>query len=81
MIGPGSLNVVKQDGADGNPAPLNSQTEINSITVAGTDPLSSRLVGTVHKGPNGDGKVFFNTFDELAEPFRPSPGCRTRPAR
>ena len=65
LIGPGSLNVVKQNGPDGTPAPLNSKTEINSITVAGTNPLSSRLVGTVHKGPNGDGKVFFNTFDEL----------------
>ncbi len=65
LIGPGSMTVVKQDGADGNPAPLNSQTEINSITVAGTNPLESRLVGTVKQGPNGDGKVFFNTFDQL----------------
>jgi hypothetical protein len=65
LMGPGSLTVVKQNGPDGNPAPLNSQTEIDSIVVAGTDPLASRLVGTVRKGPNGDGKVFFNTFDEL----------------
>jgi hypothetical protein len=65
LIGPGSMNVVKQNGPDGTPAPLNSQTEINSITVAGTNPLSTRLIGTVKKGPNGDGKVFFNTFDEL----------------
>jgi hypothetical protein len=65
LMGPGSLTVVKQNGADGNPAPINSQTEINSITIAGTNPLESRLVGTVKKGPNGDGKVFFNTFTEL----------------
>ena len=65
LMGPGSLTVVKQNGPDGTPAPLNSQTEINSITVGGTNPLQSRLVGTVKKGPNGDGKVFFNTFTEL----------------
>jgi hypothetical protein len=65
LTGPGSLTVVKQNGADGTPAPLNSQTEINSITVAGTNPLETRLVGIVHKGPNGDGKVFFNNFNEL----------------
>jgi hypothetical protein len=65
LMGPGSLTVVKQNGPDGTPAPLNSQTEINSITVAGTNPLESRLVGTVKKGPKGDGKVFFNTFIEL----------------
>ena len=65
LIGPGTLNVIKQVGSDGNPAPLNSTTQINTITVAGTDPLASRLIGTVHKGANGDGKVFFQTFNEL----------------
>ena len=81
LIGPGSLTVVKQAGADGNPAPLNSATEIDTITVAGTNPLSSQLVGTVKKGPNGDGKVFFNTFDELPITVRcESPGSRARPA-
>src|SRR4051794_20872485 len=65
LIGPGSLTVVKQNGVDGNPAPLNSTTEINQIIVGGTHPLVSRPIGTVHKGSNGDGKVFFNTFNQL----------------
>lgn len=65
LIGPGSLVVTKQDGADGNPAPLNSTTQINTITIGGLNPLSSRLVGTVTKGTSGDGKVFFHTLDEL----------------
>jgi hypothetical protein len=65
LMGPGSLTVVKQNGADGTPAPLNSRTEINSITVAGTNPLESRLVGIVTQAPGGDGKVFFNNFTEL----------------
>jgi hypothetical protein len=65
LTGPGSLTVVKQNGPDGNPAPLNSTTEISQIVVGGTDPLVSRLIGIVRKGPNGDGKVFFNTFDQL----------------
>jgi hypothetical protein len=67
LTGPGSLTVVKQNGADGTPAPLNSQTEINTIVVAGTNPLESRLVGTVRKSPTGDGKVFFNNFNELEQ--------------
>jgi hypothetical protein len=65
LIGPGTLNVVKQNGADGKPAPLNSETDINTITVAGTDPLASRLVGTVKAAPGSDGKVYFQTFTEL----------------
>ena len=65
LIGPGSLVVVKQNDANGNPQPLNSQSEINSITIAGTEPLVSRLVGTVHKSATGDGKVFFQSLNEL----------------
>jgi len=65
LIGPGSLVVVKQDGDDGNPAPLNSQTQINSITIGGLQPEESRLVGTVTKAAGGDGKVFFQNLIEL----------------
>jgi hypothetical protein len=65
LIGPGTLNVTKQVGADGNPSPLSSETEINAITVGGTDPLTSRLIGTVKKAAGGDGKVFFQTYTEL----------------
>jgi hypothetical protein len=65
LIGPGSLVVAKQNGADGTPAPLNSQSQINSITIGGLDPRTSRLVGQVTKAANGDGKVFFQNLNEL----------------
>jgi hypothetical protein len=60
LVGPGSLSVTKQD----NTA-LTAQTEINTITIGGTDPLSSRLIGTIHKSATGDGKVFFQNFNQL----------------
>lgn len=60
LIGPGSLAVTKQ-----NNASLDSTTEINQITVAGAEPLVTRLIGQVTKGPNGDGKVFFQSLNEL----------------
>ena len=52
LIGPGDLRVVKQNGPDGNPALLNSQSEINTIEVAGADPL--------HLGspPNASATIF-----------------------
>ena len=67
LFGPGSLTVVKQnDPTTGEPAALNSPTEINQIIVGGTDPNQSRLVGTVTKGPTGsDGQVFFQDLTEL----------------
>lgn len=68
LIGPGQLRVVKQDGADGNPAPLDSATLIRDITIAGTDPRSSRVVGTVTRGAGGDGRVFFANLEKLSSP-------------
>jgi hypothetical protein len=65
LTGPGTLSVVKQNDSSGNPAALNSQTEINTITLGGTDPTKSRLVGTVTKAATGDGKVFFQNLDGL----------------
>jgi hypothetical protein len=65
LIGPGSLNVTKQVDANGNPSPLNSTTQINKITIAGTDPLASRVIGRVHKATHGDGKVFFQTLEAI----------------
>ncbi len=67
LIGPGALNVTKQNDSSGNPAPLNSATDINTITVAGTDPLASRLVGTVKPAAGSDGKVYFQTFTQLGD--------------
>ncbi len=66
LIGPGAISVTKQNGANGQPGALNSATEINTITVAGTNATTSRLVGTVVKGANGDGKVFFQNFNKIA---------------
>ncbi|GAC1475549.1 MAG: hypothetical protein NVSMB9_28310 [Isosphaeraceae bacterium] len=65
LIGPGALSVVKQNGPDGKPAALNSPTDINTITIGGTDPTVTRLVGTVHKGPMSDGRVFFQELVAL----------------
>ncbi len=80
LIGPGSLVVAKQPGADGTPAPLNSQTQIKSITIGGLDPQKSRLVGQVTKGTNGDGKVFFQQLDELPSKSQQLSGA-TGPSR
>jgi len=67
LIGPGSLSVVKQNAAGTtNPAALGSRTDINTITVGGTDPLRSRLVGTVTAtGAGSDGRVFFQRLTSL----------------
>ena len=65
LIGPGALGVVRQNGPDGNPVPLASPGQIGAITVAGTDPLVSRLVGTVKRSATGDGRVFFQSLTEL----------------
>jgi len=72
LVGPGQLRVVKQAGADGNPAPLDSASSIRDITIAGTDPRSSRVVGTVTRGAGGDGRVFFANLEKFSSP---SPGA------
>ncbi len=66
LLGKGSLQVVKQDDpTTGEPGALDSATEINSITVAGTDPRSSRLIGKVVPAAGSSGQVFFNTLKEI----------------
>ena len=66
MIGPGQFSVIKQNGSDGKPTALSAATDISSITIGGTDPLSSKLVGVVtKKGANSDGRVFFQTLSQL----------------
>jgi hypothetical protein len=65
LKGHGTLQVLKQDDSSGNPAALDSNTEINSITVAGTDPMDSVLTGTVKPAPGSSGRVFFNTLNEI----------------
>lgn len=66
LLGKGTLQVVKQtDPATSSPGTLDSKTEINSITVAGTDPRSTRLIGTVVPAAGSDGRVFFNSLKEI----------------
>ncbi len=65
LEGPGALRVTKQPDASGNPQSLDSLSSIDTITVAGADPITTRLVGQVIRGANGDGKVFFNHLQEL----------------
>jgi hypothetical protein len=74
LTGPGALTVLKQNDANGNPSPLNSATDINSITIGGTNPLTSKLVGTVNRGTNSDGRVFFQHFTELPSNSAQFPG-------
>ena len=63
--GAGDLQVVNQLDADGNEVPLGEPALIESIRVTGTNPLVSRLVGVVERGPNGDGKVFFQQLEQF----------------
>jgi len=66
LVGPGSVRVTKQPDAAGNATSLTGPTEIDTITVAGTDPLHTRLVGTVTPSGRGTGRVFFQNFVEVA---------------
>ncbi len=65
LVGPGDLRVVQQKDSSGNPVPLGQPGLIQEITIAGANPDQTRLIGKVTKGPNGDGKVFFQTMNEL----------------
>jgi hypothetical protein len=66
VVGPGSIHVIKQPNSAGNGTALTANTEIESITIAGTDPLHTRLIGNIKTAPGGDGKVFFQNFTEVA---------------
>jgi hypothetical protein len=65
LIGPGDVRVVNQPDSSGNPIPLGQPADIDTITVAGANPLTTRLIGHVTKAPNGTGKVFFQHLEEL----------------
>jgi hypothetical protein len=64
LIGPGSIKVTKQPDANGNATGLTDPSEINTISVYGTDPLTSRLIGTVVPSGKGTGQVFFQNLTE-----------------
>lgn len=59
LTGPGDLRVINQNGEDDLPIPLGDPALINRIETAGTAPRQSRLDGSVKKGADGDGRVFF----------------------
>ena len=65
LVGPGAISVTKQNDASGNPTTLMDPSEINTITIGGTDPTKSQLIGTVTRAAGGDGEVFFETLNEL----------------
>ncbi len=64
LIGPGALRVTKQPDSSGNPTALGDQTAIDAITVAGTNPSTSRLIGQVKPAPGSDGRVFFSSLTD-----------------
>lgn len=66
LVGPGSIKVTKQNDVNGNATGLNDPSEINTITIYGTDPLASRLVGTVIPSGKGTGQVFFQNLTEVS---------------
>ncbi len=66
LQGHGTIQVVKQtDPTTGAPGTLNSATEIKSITISGTDPFDSKLIGTVTPAAGSDGRVFFQQLNEV----------------
>jgi hypothetical protein len=68
LLGPGSIQVTKQPDASGNATALTDPSEINTIKILGTDPLHTRLVGTVVPSAKGTGQVFFQTLTEVTNP-------------
>ncbi len=63
LFGPGTMNVVDQQGQAFTRANADTPNLINTITVAGTVTHSSRLVGRVEAADGGDGKVFFQNLN------------------
>jgi hypothetical protein len=63
LIGPGDFRVTQQ-----NDVKLGQPGQIKDITIVGGETLHTRLEGKVRKGPNGDGKVFFQNLVSLNNP-------------
>jgi hypothetical protein len=67
LIGPGTMNVsfVTPTGPQAlTPADATTPHSIDTITIAGTDSIKSKLIGTVQKAAGGDGRVFFQNLFE-----------------
>lgn len=65
LVGPGSIRVINQPDGTGNPVPLGTPALIQSIEIAGTASLTSRLIGEVKKADGGDGRVFFQQMSQF----------------
>jgi hypothetical protein len=64
LTGPGDFRVTNVADDSGNPIAIGQPAQIDQIQIAGGDPTKTRLIGQVVKGPNGDGKVFFDSLTE-----------------
>ena len=64
VLGKGKVQVIKQNDSTGNPAALDSATEISSILLSGTDPTSTRLVEKVTPAAGSAGKIYFENLSE-----------------
>lgn len=62
LYGPGTLNVVDQNGTAFTKATANTPDSINTITVGGAISSETRLVGTVTPGSNGASQVYFQNL-------------------
>lgn len=63
LYGPGTLNVVDQNGNAFTKAGSNTPDSINTITVAGANNSQTRLVGTVVPAPDGNANVYFENLN------------------
>ncbi len=62
LYGPGTLNVVDQNGTAFTKATANTPDLIHTITVGGSITSQTRLVGTVTPGANGADQVYFQNL-------------------
>ncbi len=62
LYGPGTLNVVDQNGNAFTKATANTPDSIDTITVGGSITSETRLVGTVTPAPDGNSNVYFQNL-------------------
>jgi hypothetical protein len=62
LYGPGTLNVVDQNGAAFTRATASTMDSIDTITVGGSITSETKLVGTVTPAPDGNANVYFQNL-------------------
>ena len=62
LYGPGTLNVVDQNGAAFTKETANTLDSISTITVGGSITSETKLVGTVTPAPDGNSNVYFENL-------------------